>query len=106
MPHRIFFSKLIQMRVQFFRCEMKVIVQKSAQVGRSVRRVRDHFHAVAGGDDHALFDSGLAREIAAGIGQSRVRDRQAFAHFKRCALVIHANKLVSHEAVNLWIAEK
>ena len=106
MPHRIFFSKFIQMRIQFFRCEMKVIVQKSAQVGRSVRRVRDHFHAIARGNNHSLLDSRMGREIAAAIRQARLRDRQTLPHFERRAVVIHANELISHEATNLWMVEK
>ena len=85
---------------------MKAIVKKAAQIGRSVGSVRDHFDAVAGGDDHPLFDSGMSGKIAATVGQARLRDRQSLAHFERRALVIHANELVSHEAVNLWMVEK
>ena len=85
---------------------MKVLVQESAQVGRTVRGVRDHLHTIAGGDHHALFDSGIRGELAASIGQARLGDRQALAHFERSALVIHADELKSHEAANLWMVEK
>ena len=71
-----------------------------------MRRVRHDLHPIAGGDDHALFNAGIGVEIAAGVGQARFRDRQALADLERCALVIHANELESHEAANLWIAEK
>ena len=103
---RVFLAEFVEMRVEFVGGEVKVVVQESAQVGVAVGGVGDDLHAIAGGDDHALFDSGIGVEIAAGIGQARLRDRQALAHFERRALVIHANELESHEAANLWIAEK
>ena len=105
-PHRVLFAKLVEMRVEFFGGEVKVIVQKSAQVGGAVGGVGHNFHAVAGGDDHALFDAGMSSEVAASIGQARLGDRQALAHLKRRAIVIHADELISHEAANLWMAEK
>jgi len=54
---------------------MKVMVQKSAQIGGSVGGVGHDLHAIAGGDDHALFDPGIGVEIPASIGQARFRDR-------------------------------
>ena len=105
-PHRIFFAKFVEMRVEFVSREMKVVVQESAQVGVAVGGVGHDLHAIAGGDDHAFFDPGIGGELAAGVGQARLRDRQALADFERRALVIHANELKSHEAANLWIAEK
>jgi hypothetical protein len=48
----------------------------------------------------------MGGEIAASIGQARFRDRKPLAHFERRTPVIHANELISHEAVNLWIVEK
>ena len=98
MPHRVFLAEFVQVRVEFFRLQMKVLVQESAQVGVAVGGVGHDLHAVAGGDDHAFFDPRIGPEIAAGIGQARLRDRQALAHFERRALVIHANELESHNA--------
>jgi hypothetical protein len=66
----------------------------------------DHFHAIAGGNNHALFHARMRSKIAAAIGQTRFRDRQSLTQFERRALVIHANELVSHEAANLWMVEK
>ena len=106
MPDRVFLAKFVQVGIQFFRLQMKMVVQKSAQIGVAVGGVRDDLDAVAGRDDHALFDAGVGRQLAAGIGQARFRDRQPLADFERRALVIHANELESHEAANLWIAEK
>ena len=108
MAHRVFLAKLVEVRVELVGGEVEVIVQESAQVGVAVGGVRDDLHAIAGRDHHALFDSGIGGEIAAGIGQARFRDRQALADFERSALVIHADELKSpaHEAANLWIAEK
>jgi len=102
----VFPTEFVEMRVEFFRLEMKVIVQESAQVGGAVGRVGHQLDAIAGGDDHALFDPGIGSEIAANIGQARLRNSQALAQFERGALVIHANELESHEAANLWIVEK
>jgi hypothetical protein len=77
---------------------MKMMVEESAQVGAAVGRVGDQFHSVAGGEDHALFDSGVSGEIAASVGQARFRDGEALADVKRSAFVIDADKLISHDA--------
>jgi len=92
-------------RVQLLGGQMEMIVEEATKIGRSVGRVSNHFHTVAGGNDHALFNSGVSAEIAATIGQARVRNRQALPHFERGALVVHADQLVSH-AANLWMVEK
>ena len=94
------------MRVQLFRGQTKVVVQKSTQIGRAVGGMRNHFHAIAGGKNQALFDSRVRSEIAACIRQLGFRDRQALPHFQGRAVVIHADELVSHEATNLWMVEK
>ena len=85
---------------------MKVIVQESAKIGVPVGGVRDHLDPVTGRDHHPLFNSWVSRQLAAGVGQARFRDGQPLADFERRALVIHADELESHEAANLWIAEK
>ena len=105
MAHRIFVAKLVEVRIEILSLQLKVVVQKAAQIGRSVGGVRNHFHAVARGNDHALFDSRMGREIAAAIRQARFGNGQPFAYLKRSAFVIHANELISHEA-NLWMVEK
>src|SRR4029077_13149275 len=106
MAYCIFLAELIEVWVEIFRFEVEVLVKKSAQIGRAVAGMGDHLHAIAGGDDHALLDSGMSGKIAAAIGQARLRNREALAHFERGALVIHADELVSHEAANLWMVEK
>jgi len=55
----VFLAKLIQVRVELFRLEVEVVVQESAKVGGAVGGVGHDFHAVAGGDDHALFNPGI-----------------------------------------------
>ena len=105
-PDNIFLAVLVEMGIQFVRLYLKVFTQKTAQVGSTICGVSHELHAVAGGDHHALFDSGMRREVAARIGQKRFRNSQAFAHLDRCAVVIHADKLESHEAANLCITLK
>jgi hypothetical protein len=68
--------------------------------------MRDHLDAVAGRDHHAFFDSGISRKIAARIRQTRIWDCQPLAYFERGALMVHPDELESHDAANLWIAEK
>ena len=94
------------MRIEFFGRQVKTLVQKAAQIGRAISCVSDQFHTIAGGNDHALFDSGMGSEIAASIGQARFGDGKTLAYFEGRALVIHANDLISHEAANLWMVEK
>jgi hypothetical protein len=81
-------------------------MKESAEVGVAVGGMRHDLHTIAGGDDHRLLDTGISGEIAARIRQPRLGDREALANFERGALVVHAYQLESHEAANLWIAEK
>src|SRR5579864_3653860 len=106
MADGLFLAKLVKMRIKFISGQVKVVVEESAKVGVAVGGVGHDLHTIAGGDDHCLFDAGIGGELAAGIGQARLGDREALADFKRRTLVVHANELESHEAANLWIAEK
>jgi hypothetical protein len=49
---------------------MKMIMQKSAKISGTIRRVCDHFDAIAGRDNHALFYAGMRGKIAAAIGEA------------------------------------
>src|SRR5260370_14639283 len=106
MPDRILFAEFVQVRVEFLGLQMKVIVEESAQIGVAVGGMSYDFNPVAGRDHHALFDPRIGSEIAAGIGQARFGDRQTLAYLGRCALLIHADELESHEAANLWMVDK
>jgi hypothetical protein len=66
----------------------------------------NYFHTIAGRDHHAFFDSGIGGQIAAGVGQTRLGNRQAFTQFEWRAVVIYADELDSHEAANLCMALK
>lgn len=98
MAYGVLLAEFVEMGVEFFGGEMKVMVEESAQVGGAVGGVGDQFHAVAGGDDHSLFNSGVGGEIAASVGEARFGDGQALAHFERRAFVIHADELISQNA--------
>ncbi len=106
MTDGVLLAKFVKMRIELVGIEMEVVVEKSAKIGVPVAGMGDDLDAIAGRDNHAFFDAGIGGEIAAGIGQTRFRDGQALADFERRALVIHANELESHDAANLWIAEK
>ena len=80
MADRVLFAEFVEMRVEFLRLQMEVIMQESAQVGVAVGCERHNLHAITRGDDHALFDARIGGEIAAGVGQARLRDRQTLAY--------------------------
>jgi hypothetical protein len=63
-------------------------------------------HAIAGRNNDAFFNPGMRGEITASVRQARFRDCEALAHLDRSAVVIHANKLKSHETANLCMALK
>ena len=105
-PNGILLPEFVEMGIQFFRLQMKMIMQESPQVGMAIDRMGDHLDPVAGRDHDTFFDSGVSRKLAARIRQARFRDGQPLADFEWRALVIHADELESHEAANLWIAEK
>src|SRR5579872_2140365 len=106
MPYSVFLAEFVEVRIEIVRIDLEVVMQKSAQIGVAVRSVGHDLDTVAGGDHHALFDSWIGGEIATGVGQARLGNRQALANLQGCALMIHADELVSHDAANLWIAEK
>src|SRR5579862_8328060 len=64
MPHGIFLSKLVQVRIDVFRLQLKVVMQKTTQVRRAVGGMSDHFYTVTGGEDHALFDPRMGGKAA------------------------------------------
>src|SRR5207248_3400953 len=102
MPNRLLLPIFVQMRIQFLGSEMKMIVQESAKIGGAVSGVCHQFDAITSGYHHPFLDAGIRRQISADIRQARLRDRQPLTQLKRSAVVIHANQLESHEALNLW----
>jgi hypothetical protein len=85
-------------RVEFVGGEMKVMVQKSAQVGRAVGGVGNNSTRLQVERIMPSSIPGWAVRSRQAIGQARFRDGQALAHVERSALVIHADELVSHYA--------
>jgi hypothetical protein len=77
---------------------MKMAVEKTAQVGRAVGGMGNHFHAIAGGNNHGLFNAGLGAEFAAGLGQPGFGKGEALTDFEGSAVVIDADELISHAA--------
>jgi hypothetical protein len=101
-----FVAKFVKMSVEFVGGEVEVVVKESAEVGGAVGGLGDDLYAIAGGDDEGFFNTRVGSEIAAGVGQAGLGYGEALADFERGAHVIHADELISHEAVNLWIVEK
>ena len=58
MAHRFLVAVLVDVRRQQRRVKAEVAMQKASQIG--IRRIDrgQQFHAIAGGDDHALADAG------------------------------------------------
>ena len=62
-------------------------------------------HAVAGGDDHALGDSGRRGQSARGLGQVVAADGDLLAQRDGRGFVVHANECERHWGPNLctWL---
>ena len=103
---RFIFAKFVEMTFELAEIDLEILAQEFAQIARAILHVGDEFHAVAGGNDHALGNGGMLGQSLAGLGQARFGNRQALAHFDRRGLVIHADELESHEAINLCIPLK
>jgi hypothetical protein len=103
---RFVFLKFVKMSFKRSEIDGEIFAQKFAQVARAVLHVGDKFHAVAGGNDHALGNGGMLRQSLASLGQTRFGNRQALAHLDRRGLVIDADELESHDAINLCIPLK
>ncbi len=106
MAHGVFLAELVEVWIEILRLKVKMFMQKTAQISRAVGCVSHNFHPVAGGNNHALFNSRVGGEVAASISQARFRDREPLPDLERRTAVIHADELVSHDAANLWMVEK
>ena len=66
---------------------------------------RDQLHAIAGGDDHALRDSGSSGESARGLGQFVAADGDLLAQRDGRGFMVHANERERHWGPDLltWL---
>ncbi len=97
---RLALAVFIQVRLVVGGIQLKVIAQKTAQVHRAIFGLGQHFHPVAGGEDHSFFHAGMPRQPPQRLGQPRLGDGQALAHFHRRGLVIHPDELKLHDWTN------
>ena len=63
----------------------------------------DYLNAVTCGKHHAFIHAGLLHQAADGVRQLRFRHSEPFAHLKRCAVVVHADNVKVHGAINLCV---
>ena len=102
----LIFAKFVEMTFKLAEIDLEILAQEFTQVAGAVLHVGDKFNAVASGDDHALGHSGMLGQFLAGLRQSRFRNGQALAHLDRRGLVIDADELELHDAINLCIPLK
>src|SRR5437660_548501 len=88
------------MGIECVRAHAEVAAQESAQV-TSLLSAGEHLYAIASGEHHAFINSRLLDQRADGIRQLCLRDGKPLAHVQRCAVVVHADELKVHCAINL-----
>src|SRR4029077_17216364 len=82
--------------------QAEITAQKSPKIGRLLG-AGEHFHSVAGGKDHAFIHAGLLHQTADRVRQLGFRDSKPLAHLQGCAVVVHADDVEVHGAINLCV---
>src|SRR5262249_29202432 len=107
MANHILLAVCVQELFQFVGIKLEITFEKAAQVrGSTVAGIAEDLEPVARRQDHAFFNAGMFHQLPAGLGQARLLDSKALAHFHWSRFVVHANELELHEATNLWIELK
>ena len=100
--HGFALLKFIDMGIKRRGTHPKIAAQKSPQVG-ALLGTGDHLNAVACGKHHAFIHAGLLHQAADGVRQLRFRHSQPLTHLKRSAVVVHADNVKVHGAINLCV---
>src|SRR5581483_4025441 len=90
------------MRVERCWANAEVATQKAAQVSTLLGAGED-LHAIAGGEHYAFVHTGLLYQATDCVWQLRFRNSKPLPHLKRRAVVVHANEVKVHGAINLCI---
>src|SRR5262249_4523159 len=80
----------------------EIAAQKSAQV-RALASAGEHFHAIAGGKHHAFIHTRLLDQSAHHIRQTLFGNGQPLAQLQRRGVVVHADEMKIHGAINLCV---
>src|ERR1044071_3980599 len=102
MAHSVALLKFIDVAIQGSGVQAKIAAQKSPKIG-SLFGAGEHFHPVARGKDHAFIHAGLLHQAADRVRQLRLRDSEPLTHLQRCAVVVHADDVEVHGAINLCV---
>src|SRR5690349_671247 len=94
--------EFINMRVQCRWAHFEVAPQKSTQVG-ALFGAGEHLHAIASREHHSLIHARLLHQRTDGIRQLRLRNSKPLAHLQRRAVVVHADEVKVHGAINLCV---
>ena len=97
MTHSVALVMFIQILAIGFGIEAVKLAQEAVHIGGAIRSSSQHFHPVAGGNDHAFLDTGIGRQALYRFRQARLGDGKPLAHFDRCGLVVHADDDEVHE---------
>jgi hypothetical protein len=85
---------------------------RSDQPARTLETVRGVFrgdvelHAVARRDDHRFTQPWLLRELARGLRNATIGDREALTRFDRCFVVAESDAKNLHRSERLFFGEK
>src|SRR5580765_3080889 len=102
MAHSFTLLKFIDVPIQGGGIQAEIATQKSAKIG-CLLGAGNHFHTVAGGKDHAFIHARLLHQTADRIRQLRLRDGKPLPHLQGCAVVVHADDVEVHGAINLCV---
>src|SRR5579859_1465518 len=102
MSHGVAVLKFIDMAIQGSGVQAEIAAQKSPKIGR-LFGAGNHFHAIARRKNHAFIHAGLLHQTADRVGQLRLRDSKPLTHLQGCAVVVHADDVEVHGAINLCV---
>ena len=80
----------------------ELAIEETGEIGGGRLDDREHLDAIAGGDDHALGDSGHGGEGAGDFGELLAGDGDALAQLDGRGFVVDADEYEGHGAPNRW----
>src|SRR5882724_399031 len=100
--HSLALLKFVDMRIERGGIHPKITAQKSAQIG-ALLGAGNYLDAIASGKHHAFVHAGLLHQAANRVRQLRLRHSQPLTHLKRRAVVVYADNVKVHGAINLCV---
>ncbi len=98
--------EFVEVRLEVDRIDVKVFVQKAAQIYGLPGTGGQQLDAVASRNNQPFLDAGMLRQELMRLGQAALGNREPLPNFDGRGLVVDPDKLQHHDCTNPWTALK